>query len=208
VGETPDFKEEADLMARYCDGDPKAFHRLYALVGPKILAYLVGLTNDRALAADVLQQTFLKLHQARSTYVRGANPVPWIYTIAHRAGLDELRKRKASRVSLTPDGQLPREPRATLTGAPEQPGEYDGEQDGSSRISLADLDGLPQNQREALILTKVHGRSLAEAALITGSTPGAVKQRAHRAYVTLRQRLSDRQARPDRESPENVGRRS
>jgi RNA polymerase sigma-70 factor (ECF subfamily) len=186
-----DFREEAELMGRYCDGDAKAFHRLYALLGPRILAYLVGLTGDRTLAADVLQQTFLKLHQARSTYVRGANPVPWIYTIAHRACLDELRKRKAARVSLTADGELPHEPRATLAGTSEE----SVEDHGNARISLADLEGLPQKQKEALILTKVHGRSLAEAAMITGSTPGAIKQRAHRAYVTLRQRLADRSAR-------------
>src|SRR5688572_13066489 len=79
-----DARHEADLMGRYCDGDVKAFHRLYALVAPKILAYLVGLTADRALAEDLLQHTFLKLHQARGSYVRDANPVPWIYTIAHR----------------------------------------------------------------------------------------------------------------------------
>ncbi len=176
-------------MGRYCDGDAQAFHRLYALVGPKILAYLVGLTNDRTLAADVLQQTFLKLHQARASYVRGANPVPGIYTIAHRSCLDELRKRKASRIRLTGDGELPVEPRATLAGTPEENADDEA---GGDRISLADLEALPQNQKEALILTKVHGRSLAEAAMITGSTPGAIKQRAHRAYLTLRQRLSRR----------------
>jgi RNA polymerase sigma-70 factor, ECF subfamily len=180
-------------MGRYCDGDGKAFHRLYTLIGPKILAYLVGLTSDRALAADVLQQTFLKLHQARPSYVRGANPVPWIYTIAHRCCLDELRKRKVARVRLTADGELPAEPRATLAGGPEHAAEDDA---ANHRISLADLDCLPQNQKEALILTKVHGRSLAEAAMITGSTPGAVKQRAHRAYLTLRERLSGRAQAP------------
>jgi RNA polymerase sigma-70 factor (ECF subfamily) len=52
---------------------------------------------------------------------------------------------------------------------------------------MAALEHLPGNQREALILTKVHGRSHAEAAMITGTTPGAIKLRAHRAYVTLRQ---------------------
>jgi len=55
--------------------------------------------------------------------------------------------------------------------------------------ALAALASLPENQRQALILTKVHGRSIADAAMITGSTPGAIKQRAHRAYVTLRQML-------------------
>jgi RNA polymerase sigma-70 factor (ECF subfamily) len=190
LGGAPDFQEEAGLMGRYCDGDGRAFHHLYTLIGPKILAYLVGLTSDRALAADLLQQTFLKLHQARPSYVRGANPVPWIYTIAHRCCLDELRKRKVARVRLTADGELPAGPRATLAGGPEQSASE--EDTASTRISLADLDCLPQNQKEALILTKVHGRTLVEAAMITGSTPGAIKQRAHRAYLTLRQRLSGR----------------
>ena len=52
--------------------------------------------------------------------------------------------------------------------------------------ALAALELLPENQRLALLLTKVHGRSTAEAAMIAGTTPGAIKQRAHRAYVTLR----------------------
>ncbi len=178
-------------MGRYCDGDAKAFHRLYALVAPKILAYLIGLAGERALAEDLLQQTFMKLHQARPTYVRQANPVPWIYTIAHRTCLDELRRRNTTRVKLTGDGELPREPRATLAGDAEEAAAAT-ENAAADRISLADLEDLPHNQREALILTKVHGHSLAEAAMITGSTPGAIKLRAHRAYVTLRDRLARR----------------
>jgi RNA polymerase sigma-70 factor (ECF subfamily) len=172
-------------MGRYCDGDARAFQQLYTLVAPRILAYLTGLTGERALAEDLLQQTFLKLHQSRATYVRDANPVPWIYTIAHRTCLDELRRRKAARVRLTGDGTLPNEPRATLAGTAEEA----AAESPPAAISLADLDGLPQNQKEALILTKVHGHSLAEAAMITGTTPGAIKLRAHRAYVTLRERL-------------------
>jgi RNA polymerase sigma-70 factor, ECF subfamily len=190
VAAMSDFAEEAALMGRYCDGDARAFHRLYGLVAPRILAYLVGLTGDRALAEDLLQQSFLKLHRSRGTYVRDANPVPWIYAIAHRTCLDELRKRRTTRVRLTADGELPAEPQATLSGAAEDGAAAD--EDGPERISLADLDRLPPNQKEALILTKVHGHTLAEAAMITGSTPGAIKLRAHRAYVTLRERLGRR----------------
>jgi RNA polymerase sigma-70 factor (ECF subfamily) len=184
-------EEHARLMGRYCDGDPAAFHRLYALLAPKILAYLVGLISDRALAEDLLQATFLKIHQSRASYVRDANPVPWFYTIAHRTCLDELRKRKRAPVKLTSDGELPREPSADLTGRAEENQAPDEEAAGA-RISLADLDGLPQNQREALVLTKVHGHSVSQAAMIAGTTPGAIKLRAHRAYVTLRQRMAGR----------------
>lgn len=174
-------------MGRYCDGDQAAFHRLYALLAPRILGYLVGLVGERATAEDLLQQSFLKLHVSRATYVRGANPTPWLYTIAHRTCLDELRRRKRAPVKLTSDGTVPEADAATLAG-----GRETDLRDSGPHITLAELDSLPQNQREALILTKVHGHSVAEAALITGTTPGAIKLRAHRAYVTLRQRLTRR----------------
>jgi RNA polymerase sigma-70 factor (ECF subfamily) len=188
-------EEHARLMGRYCDGEAAAFHRLYALLAPRILAYLVSLSSDRPLAEDLLQQTFLKLHQSRASYVRGADPVPWLYTIAHRTFLDELRKRKRAPMKLTTDGALA-EPRAGLHGQAEELEARD-EDGASTRISLADLEGLPQNQKEALLLTKVHGHSVSQAAAIAGTTPGAIKLRAHRAYVTLRKQIAGREtARP------------
>ncbi len=174
-------------MERYCAGEVAAFHRLYTMLAPRILAYLRGLIGDRAAAEDLLQHTFLKVHEARAVYVRGANPIPWIYTIAHRTCLDEMRKRRRSRVRLTTDGTLAAPPRADITGTAEEaqaPAESP-----RAAAAMAALQHLPENQRQALILTKVQGRSHAEAAQIVGSTPGAIKLRAHRAYVTLRQIL-------------------
>src|SRR5687767_896142 len=84
--------EARDLMQRYCDGDASAFRELYALVAPRLLGYLLRMARERALADDLLQQTFLKVHRARAGYVRGADPLPWIYSIAHRTFLDEARK--------------------------------------------------------------------------------------------------------------------
>ncbi len=187
----PEAREAAEVMARYCRGDAAAFHRLYALLAPRILAYLKGLLGDRAAAEDALQLTFLKVHEARSSYVLGANPIPWIYTIAHRTCLDEIRKRKRSRVRLGKDGEPTAEPAAHITGvaADVHPDPADQPDPSAAAGALAALAKLPDNQRQALILTKVHGRSIADAAMITGSTPGAIKQRAHRAYVTLRQIL-------------------
>ena len=181
--------EASEIMRRYCAGEQAAFHKLYALLAPRILAYLWGLIGEKPAAEDLLQQTFLKVHEARGSYVIGANPIPWIYTIAHRTCLDELRRRKRSRVRLTKDGTLAAEPSADITGAAAEsrPPERDGE---AASAAMAALEHLPDNQRQALILTKVHGRSHAEAAMITGTTPGAIKLRAHRAYVTLRQLMA------------------
>ena len=192
----PEAQQAAAAMERYCRGEAAAFHELYALLAPRILAYLRGLLGDRAAAEDALQLTFLKVHEARATYLRGANPIPWIYTIAHRTSLDEIRKRKRSRVRLsqhgTPGAAAGAEPTAHITGvAVDQHADQAERQDASSAAAgaLAALAELPENQRQALLLTKVHGRSIAEAAMITGSTQGAIKQRAHRAYVTLRRLL-------------------
>jgi RNA polymerase sigma-70 factor, ECF subfamily len=187
----PEAIEASQVMARYCDGEAAAFHRLYAMLAPRVLAYLKGILGDRAAAEDVLQQAFIKVHEARRTYVRGANPIPWIYTIAHRTCLDELRRRKRSRVRLTKDGTAGTEGAAqvaNLTGGNAEEQESD-EPSAEAAAAMAALQRLPENQRQALILTKVHGRSIAEAAMIAGTTPGAIKLRAHRAYVTLRELL-------------------
>ena len=185
----PEAMEAAQVMSRYCDGEVAAFHRLYALLAPRVLAYLVGLLADRAAAEDVMQLAFMKVHDARDTYIRGANPIPWIYTIAHRTCLDEMRKRKRSRVRLTKDGELRAGPSAHITGVAEETHHADSDTSAAGAAALAALERLPENQRQALLLTKIHGRSLAEAAMITGTTPGAIKLRAHRAYVTLREML-------------------
>ena len=194
----PEAQQAAAAMERYCRGEPAAFHQLYALLAPRILAYLRGLLGDRAAAEDALQLTFLKVHEARATYLRGANPIPWIYTIAHRTSLDEIRKRKRSRVRLSPHGMPGRgpatEPAAHITGvaadrrhAPTRPSVTTRAAPPPARWPRSP--SCPRTSAQALLLTKVHGRSVAEAAMITGSTPGAIKQRAHRAYVTLRRLL-------------------
>jgi RNA polymerase sigma-70 factor (ECF subfamily) len=137
------------------------------------------------LADDLLQQTFLKVHRARSTYVSGAAPLPWLYAIAHRTFLDEARRRRRAKVQLHATGEPVVDVAVGLTGR-----DRDFENDAGDR-ELADwalraLDALPASQREALVLTKLEGKSSAEAAAISGTTPGAIKLRAHRAYVTLR----------------------
>ncbi len=178
----------ADLMARYCDGDADAFRALYGQVAPRLLGYLVGMARSRALAEDLVQQTFLKVHRARPAYIRGADPVPWIYAIAHRTFLDEVRRSKRAAQS-TDDGELP-EQAAVLTGesavAEAERPRVDVER---TRAALDALATLPAAQREAVVLTKLDGKSIAEAAEIAGTTPGAMKVRAHRGYLALRKLL-------------------
>jgi RNA polymerase sigma-70 factor, ECF subfamily len=181
---------EADLMSRYCDGDAGAFRELYARIAPRLVAYLQRMAGDRAVAEDMVQQTFLKVHRAREAYVRGADPVPWMFAIARRTFLDEARRRKRARVQVSGgDGRLPDVP-AAMDGRPLADAPAPAADPELLRAALDALSQLPPAQREALILTKMSGKSIAEAAAITGATPGAMKLRAHRAYTALRRALA------------------
>jgi RNA polymerase sigma-70 factor (ECF subfamily) len=177
-----------DLMGRYCEGDREAFRALYALAAPRLYGYLLRMARSRALADDLLQLTFLKIHRARAAYVRGADPMPWFFAIAHRTFLDEARRVKRAVVRTSDEAELP-EVAAELTG------EAHGSRDepradlAQTQAALAALAELPAAQRQAVVLTKLDGRSVAEAAAIAGTTVGAMKVRAHRGYEALRRAL-------------------
>jgi RNA polymerase sigma-70 factor (ECF subfamily) len=180
--------EAKELMQRYCDGDAGAFRELYALVAPRLLGYLLKMARERALADDLLQQTFLKVHRARTAYVRGADPLPWIYSIAHRTFIDQTRKHKRAVVRVGDADELP-EVTAALTGESDDrrdDGRADPEMVAAALDALAEL---PAQQREAVVLTKLDGKTVAEAAEIAGTTVGAMKVRAHRGYEALRKLL-------------------
>lgn len=176
-----------DLMGRYCDGEANAFRELYALVSPRLYGYLVKMARSRPVADDLLQQTFMKVHRARTAYIRGADPVPWIYSIAHRTFLDEARRTKRAVVRVGDEDALP-EIAADLEGQT-----VDRRDDGADpelvQAALDALASLPAQQREAVVLTKLEGKSVAEAAEIAGTTVGAMKVRAHRGYEALRNLL-------------------
>src|SRR3954462_13074373 len=137
--------DEKDLMQRYCDGDASAFRELYALVAPRLLGYLLKMARSRAVADDLLQQTFLKVHRARATYVRGADPVPWIYSIAHRTFIDEARRVKRAHVPAGDD--VPEIP-ANITGESDERRDDPRVDPELAKEALAALSQLPEQQRE------------------------------------------------------------
>jgi RNA polymerase sigma-70 factor (ECF subfamily) len=184
----------------YCEGDATAFEALYARLAPKLLGYLRFLVGDQASAEDLLQQTFMKLHASRGAYILGADPVPWLYAIAHRTCLDEMRRRRRSRVRLELDGHSAREVEAALCGRPIDALRNDKADEEAVARMLAALKTLPDQQRLAIVLTKLHGLSGAQAAAVLGTTTGAVKQRVHRAYLTLREVLAKDDA--DQQGPD------
>jgi RNA polymerase sigma-70 factor (ECF subfamily) len=162
----------AGLMVRYQAGDADALAELYRATAQGMINFVYGLTGDRALSEDVLQEVFLRVHRVRHTYTPGRPMRPWLYGIARHVAIDVLRKR--GRELLVGDETLQQKV-APPAGA---------------ALEMADLEaalaGLPKTQREAFLMTKVSGLSVREAAAALGASEGAVKVGVHRAVKALR----------------------
>jgi len=119
------------------------------------------------------------MHKARHTFRAGEPLLPWVFAIARRTKIDQYRRTKSTKSHEFQLEELP----DVASREPEK----------ETSPELADLlKTLPAAQRETIWLLKVSGLSLEEVARTTGSSVGAVKQRAHRAYEKLRKVFGDR----------------
>lgn len=172
------------LMLAFLDGEARAFEQLFRLISPRVSAALRHMCGDARLAEDLTQTVFLKLYRARAGYQRGMLVMPWVFAIARNTYLDHRRRARRRPESLSADGMLPEpEPLAEQNNA--SASERDEDQ-----ALLEVLKLLPPAQREVLVLLKVHGLSLAEAAALCGTSSASIKMRAHRAYRRLRAELA------------------
>ncbi|MBS2013991.1 MAG: RNA polymerase sigma factor [Deltaproteobacteria bacterium] len=183
----PPVSSELDAaMDRYARGDDAAFAEVYDGLAPRLLAFLVRYTRDRARAEDVVQQTMLQIHRARGRFEPGAQVVPWAFAIARRLVIDFHRR--GSREVLSPTGD---DDQGQLLAALDARADDVAIAKEVAERLVQELAKLPENQRTAFELIKQDGLSVAEAAQVLGTTVAAVKLRAHRAYEALREVLAD-----------------
>jgi RNA polymerase sigma-70 factor (ECF subfamily) len=166
------------LMASYQQADAGAAAALIEQVSPLLRRFFLAQVVSRRYADDLLQETWMRIHQARRSYRPGQPALPWIYAIARHVRVDDYRK--VHRIETREQAMDPLPEVAAQT------------RDDSNRAEeLAELlNTLPKSQREVIVMLKVSGMTLEEVARATSSSVGSVKQKAHRAYEKLRQVLS------------------
>jgi RNA polymerase sigma-70 factor (ECF subfamily) len=164
------------LMVRYQTGDSSAAAALVNRLSPPLHRFFMMQHVSRRHADDLLQETWLRIHQIRHTYRPGEPVLPWLYAVARHIRVDHYRK--VSRVE-TQEQQVEQLPERSASQQ-ERPG-----------VDVDALLGcLPESQREVIAMLKVSGMSLEEVARATSSSVGSVKQKAHRAYQKLREELT------------------
>ena len=163
-------------MAAYQQGDRAAAEALIERVSPQLHRFFMAQFVSRRYADDLLQETWLRIHEARHTYRPGEPVLPWIYAIARHIRVDSYRKVRRTEIREQQVDVLP----DPAQGSAPSPAGPDLE---------ALLGALPASQREVIVMLKVSEMTLEQVARATASSVGSVKQKAHRAYTKLRQVL-------------------
>jgi RNA polymerase sigma-70 factor (ECF subfamily) len=176
-----------ELMRRYGRGDDSAFEPLYKLLATRLYRFCLRLASRRSDADDLLQETFLRLHRGRATYLAGANALHWAFAIARSAYLDRLRywRRRPEHLGLGNDVAQESELQAQEGHRPD----LELLAQDLWHVVSAELAKMSEKNRVAYILLREEALSVKEAAVVLGTTADVVKQRAHRAYEQLRSAL-------------------
>ncbi len=162
-------------MAAAQAGDPVAYRALLEDVLPLVRAVLRRWFRHPEDLRDAVQETLVTLHRARHTYDPARPFERWLAALARYTAADLLRRRMRRAEREVALGDLPETPVETGIG---------------DAADLArTLARLPPAQRDAFAMLKLEGLSLAQAAARAGTSVGALKLRAHRAYKTIKAAL-------------------
>jgi len=158
---------------------------LYAAHHAEIHSYLARMVGDDELAADLVQETYVKAYQAFDTLLDPAMGRAWLYRIAGRTALDELRRRKLIRF-------VPWTGESRGSAASAEEVVLRGRLTGELERALA---AIPERQRMALLLSELQELNGVELAAALDTTHEAARALLARARESLRQALAVERAR-------------
>lgn len=163
-------------VERAKNGDREAIRYLYIRYANNVYSYVASLLRNHHEAEDVTQQVFAKLPDSLQHYEdRGAPFLSWLVRLARNAAVDQLRSRRAIPVA------EPILPQAADEG---------GATRDRREILRTALAGLPEDQREIILLRHLGGLAPAEIAARLGRTESAVNGLHHRGRRALRAELT------------------
>jgi RNA polymerase sigma-70 factor (ECF subfamily) len=199
TGPHPAAHEPTDesLFLRYQQGDDTAFVAIYERYKTNIYAYcahvLLSVGLPRELVEDTFQDVFLRLAQYRQTFTGGEFKA-WIFTVTRHSCLSSKKKAFHHRATTETvgDGEnfennVSSEVRAAFT-------RIDDPLDRMSRAEQTDLlmkaiAKLPEEFREALLMSEYEGLTYEEIGMITGTSLSTIRIRIFRAKARLRKML-------------------
>ena len=167
------------LLAEVARGNKSAFARLYGLTHAKLLGVALRILRDRALAEDVLQESYLKVWRHAASYDPAiASPMTWMATIVRHGAIDACANGRSRRsAARTRCRQLP-------SNDPDPVDEMH-----LARLrpkALAAFARLPEDKRRLIMLAYLRDRSRHDLSIRLGIPANTVKTHLRRALLELR----------------------
>ncbi|HKW02645.1 MAG TPA: RNA polymerase sigma factor [Vicinamibacterales bacterium] len=178
-----DRDTELALVDRLRAGDAGAFDLVHEAFHARLVTFLARLSRRRDVAEDLVEETWLRLVSQAVRLRPDTRLGPWLFTVARNLYVSYCRSRlleeshAADLFGLWPDG-----------AAGSSPFEATAATEFERRLEAA-LASLPASSREVLLLVAVEGLRPAEAAVVCGIAPEALRQRLSRARAQLARRL-------------------
>jgi len=176
---------DAELLARFAEGDEAAFREIVNRYKNGLYAFLKQFLSHQDMVEDVFQETFLQLFTSRDSFDTTRPLRPWLFTIAANKAKDALRKRQ--RIAAIPIGTIAESQEMsfddvlnTLTSDTTMPYEKLQKSETASRVGKI-ITNMPENLREILILAYFDKFSYKQMARILSIPIGTVKSRLHTA---------------------------
>lgn len=166
----------APLFRRAASSDA-AFERLYKRHVKDVYRYSLAVLGEQSDAEDVTQATFMNAYRAFQRGERPEKPENWLITIAHNVCRQRFRQAQHRPYEV--------EFNDAAGAAPE---EHEGPSAEDLRRAFSQL---PANQRKALVMRELEGRSYAEIAAILGISVSALETLIFRARRSLREQLEE-----------------
>ncbi len=192
--DTVDPAREPMLRAR--QGDMDAFRVLVEMFSDRVMRVMASVLHcDRAMAEDLCQEVFLRVHKGLPEFDGEGRFVSWLHTIAMNVAITEYRRRrtqKRDRRTVSIDAPLAGTDDLYLTpsGREVDPGERAHQQEFLAKVRAC-VQQLPEEFRAAVVLRDMESLSYEEIAAALGLAPGTVRSRIHRGRLLLQDMLRE-----------------
>jgi RNA polymerase sigma-70 factor (ECF subfamily) len=185
---------DEELVARYADGDLRAFEVLYQRHRKPIYNFILRSVHAPEKAEEIMQEVFLRLVQNATGYVRDAKFTTWLYTIARNLCIDNYRRHKNRHtVSLqqsigknSDDGTLEQVIEDTKAVGASEGRVFQGQIQEALQSSI---EQLSEEQKEVFLLRESAHLSYKEIADIVKVSENTVKSRMRYALEHLRKHM-------------------
>ena len=190
-GSSQDAVSDELLMARYVEGDEKAFESVYRRHRTRLRRFFARQCGSEATGQELAQEVWFRVIRAvqNGNYSTDGRFAPYLYRIARNHLIDWYRKTGSYReIEIDETTENEAESAMLESSGVRNPEQAYGDKQALQNV-LSAIEDLPQEQRTAMMMYLESDMSYEEIAEATGTNRETVKSRLRYARQTLRNRV-------------------